>query len=78
VPEPGRPREQVKNHGRVCTQVLSLCRAELNFFRFLEIMTSAGVKPSAGRYKIDDFLSCRFEVDSRAGSYVCMEANYKM
>ncbi len=49
MPEPGRPMEQVKNHGGACTQVLSLCRAELNFFHFLEIMTgwlvgSAGQK----------------------------------
>jgi len=44
---PGRAREQVKNHGRACTQVLSLCRAELKFFHFLEIVTGWLV-PSTG------------------------------
>jgi hypothetical protein len=48
--EGGRPREQVENHGRACTQVLFLCKAELGFFHFLEIMTSWLV-PSA-RQKI--------------------------
>ncbi len=36
VPEPDRPREQVKKHGRACTQVLFLCKAELGLFHFLE------------------------------------------
>jgi hypothetical protein len=30
VPEAGRPREQVKNHGRACTQFLFLPKAELH------------------------------------------------
>jgi hypothetical protein len=30
VPDAGRPREQVKNHGRACTQFLSLHKAELH------------------------------------------------
>jgi hypothetical protein len=32
MPEAGRPREQVKSHGRTSTQVLFLCKAELGFF----------------------------------------------
>jgi hypothetical protein len=39
VPETGRPREQVENHGRACTQVLLLHKGELGFFHFLEIAT---------------------------------------
>jgi hypothetical protein len=39
VPEAGTPREQVKNRGRACTQVLFLRKAELGFFHFLEIVT---------------------------------------
>jgi hypothetical protein len=39
VPEPGRPREHVENHGRASTQVLFLCKADLAFFHFLEIVT---------------------------------------
>jgi hypothetical protein len=42
VLEAGRPREQVKNHGRACTQVLFLCKAELGFFHLLEIVTGSG------------------------------------
>ncbi len=48
VPEAGRPREPVKNHGRGCTQVLFLHKAELGFFHFLEIVTGWLV-PSAGK-----------------------------
>jgi len=48
VPEPSRPREQVKNHGRACTKILSLRRAELNFFHFLDIVTGWLV-PCAGQ-----------------------------
>jgi hypothetical protein len=47
VPEAGRPREQVENHGRAYTQVLFLPQAELGFFHFLEIVTGWLV-PSAG------------------------------
>jgi hypothetical protein len=39
VPEAGRLRELVKNHGRACTQVLFLLEAQLRFFHFLEIVT---------------------------------------
>jgi hypothetical protein len=39
VPEAGRPRKQVENRGRAYTQVLFLLKAELGFFRFLEIVT---------------------------------------
>jgi len=39
VPQASRPREQVENHGRACTQVLFLHKAELGFFHFLEIVT---------------------------------------
>ncbi len=39
MPEPGRPREHVENHGRASTQVLFLCKADLAFFHFLEIVT---------------------------------------
>ncbi len=39
VPEAGRGREHVENHGRACTQVLFLCKADLGFFHFLEIVT---------------------------------------
>jgi hypothetical protein len=38
-PEAGRLREQVENHGRACTQVLYLRKAELGFFHFLETVT---------------------------------------
>jgi len=48
VPEAGRLREQVKNHGGACTQVLFLCKAELGFFHFFEIVTGWLV-PSAGQ-----------------------------
>jgi hypothetical protein len=34
VPKAGKPREQVKNHGRACTQDL-FHKAELGFFYFL-------------------------------------------
>jgi hypothetical protein len=37
VPKTSKPREQVENHGRACTQVLLLRKAELGFFHFLEI-----------------------------------------
>jgi hypothetical protein len=33
-----RPRAQISNHGRACTQVLSYVKAELGFFHFLEIV----------------------------------------
>jgi hypothetical protein len=39
VHEAGRPREQVENQRRACTQVLILRKAELGFFHFLEIVT---------------------------------------
>jgi hypothetical protein len=39
VPEAGRPREQVENNGRPCTQVLFLRKPELGFFHLLEIVT---------------------------------------
>jgi hypothetical protein len=48
VPEADRSREQVQKHGRACTQVLFLCKAELGLFHFLEIMTGWLV-PSAGQ-----------------------------
>jgi hypothetical protein len=38
VPKVGRLREQVKNHGRACTQVFFPGKAELGFFHFLEIV----------------------------------------
>jgi hypothetical protein len=41
-----RPQEHVKNHERACTQVCFLCKAELRFFHFLEIVTG-WVVPSA-------------------------------
>ncbi len=44
----GRPREQVKNHRRACTQVLFLYKAELGFFHFLGMVTGWLV-PSAGQ-----------------------------
>jgi hypothetical protein len=34
VPEVSRPKEQVSNHGRACTQVLIPRKAELGFFDF--------------------------------------------
>jgi hypothetical protein len=48
VHEAGRQRELVKNHGRGCTQVLFLRKAELGFFQLLEIVTGWLV-PSAGK-----------------------------
>jgi hypothetical protein len=48
MPEPGRPMEQVETHGRACTQVLFLQKAELGFFHFLKIVTGCLV-PSAGQ-----------------------------
>jgi len=48
MPEASRPKEQVSNHGRACTQVLFLRRAELGFFHFLEIVTGWLV-PSTGQ-----------------------------
>jgi hypothetical protein len=39
VPKAARLREQVKIHGRAGTHVLFLCKAELGFFHFLEIVT---------------------------------------
>jgi hypothetical protein len=47
VSEASRPREQVKNHPRACTQVL-LHKAELEFFHFVEIVTGCMV-PSPGQ-----------------------------
>jgi hypothetical protein len=47
VPEASRPREHVENHGRTCTEVLFLDKAELGFFHFLEIVTS-WIIPSTG------------------------------
>jgi hypothetical protein len=49
VPEPGRPREHVENHGRASTQVLFLCKADLGFFHFLEIFTGWLVPPLVRR-----------------------------
>jgi hypothetical protein len=44
--EPGRPREQVENHGKAFTpQVTFLCKAELGFFQVLEIVTCWLVPP---------------------------------
>jgi len=34
VPEAGRPKQQVENYERACTQVLFLRKAELGFFHF--------------------------------------------
>jgi hypothetical protein len=48
VLEAGRPMEQVENHGGACTQVLFLCKVELGFFHFLEIVTGLLV-PSVGQ-----------------------------
>ncbi len=48
VPKAGRPREQSENHGRACTEVLFLGKAEQGFFHFLEIVTGWPV-PSAGQ-----------------------------
>jgi len=39
VPEAGRPREPVENHGRACTHVLFLSKAELGIVDLLEIVT---------------------------------------
>jgi len=39
VPEAGRPREPVENHGRACTDVLFLSKAELGIVHLLEIVT---------------------------------------
>jgi hypothetical protein len=39
VPKAGRPSEKIKNHERAYNQVLFLCKAELGFFHFLEIVT---------------------------------------
>jgi hypothetical protein len=46
VPEAGRHRKPVQIHGRGCTQVLFLRKAELGFFHFLEIV-SGWLVPSA-------------------------------
>jgi hypothetical protein len=43
-----KPREQIENYGRACTQVLFLHKAELRFFHFLKIVTGSLV-PSAGQ-----------------------------
>jgi hypothetical protein len=50
VPGAGRLREQVENHGRACTQVLSLCRVEQSwdFFTFSKLVTGWLV-PFAGQ-----------------------------
>jgi hypothetical protein len=34
VPEAGSPREQVKNHGRACTQSFSYVKQSWDFFTF--------------------------------------------
>jgi len=40
VPEAGTLREQVENQGRACcSQVLYLCKAELGFYHFLDLVT---------------------------------------
>jgi len=48
VPHASRLREQVKNGGRACIQVLLLSRAELGFFHFLEI-AKGWLVPSTGQ-----------------------------
>jgi hypothetical protein len=48
VPKASRPREQVINQWSACTRVLSLRKAELGFFHFLEIVIGWLV-PSAGQ-----------------------------
>jgi hypothetical protein len=48
VPQADRPRKQVENEGRACTQVLFLRKSELGFFHFLEIVTGRLV-PSDGQ-----------------------------
>ncbi len=48
MPKAGRPKEQVENHGRACTQVLFLGLSELGFFHFLEIVIGWLV-PSTGQ-----------------------------
>jgi hypothetical protein len=47
VLEASRLRERVENHGRTCTEVLFLRKAELGFIHFLEIVTSWLI-PSTG------------------------------
>jgi hypothetical protein len=49
VPEAARPREQAENHGRACTKVLFLRKAELGFFHFLEIVRGWLVPSAAGQ-----------------------------
>jgi hypothetical protein len=48
VPEVGRPKQQVENYERACTQVLFLQKTELGFFHFSEIVTGWLV-PSTGQ-----------------------------
>jgi len=48
VPKAGWPREQIENLERTYTQVLFLCKPELGFFHFLEIVTGWLVR-SAGQ-----------------------------
>jgi hypothetical protein len=48
VAKAGRPREQAQNHGRACTLVFFLGKAELGFFHFSEIVIGWLV-PSAGQ-----------------------------
>jgi hypothetical protein len=64
VPETGRPREQVENHGRACTQVLFLHKGELGFFHFLEIATgrlvpSVGQKIPRSQYRLAGTFHCK-------------------
>jgi hypothetical protein len=49
VPQAGRPREQVENHGRAYTQVLFLREALPGFFHFLEIVTGYWYVPLVRR-----------------------------
>jgi hypothetical protein len=44
-----RPREQVENHGRACTQGIFPRKAELGFCHFLEIVIGWLVVPSDGQ-----------------------------
>jgi hypothetical protein len=48
MPKASRLKEHVENRGRVCTQVLFLCKAGLRFFHFLEIVTG-WLLPFAGQ-----------------------------
>jgi hypothetical protein len=53
VPQAGRPREQVENHGRAYTQVLFLREALPGFFHFLEIVTGWMVRSAGQKIPVD-------------------------